>query len=57
MKIVSAEYAQRSNRCKRGLYKEGNEIYHADAVRAFNILKKYRLEQGEEEKMSVSGQQ
>ena len=57
MKMVSAEYLERSNRCKRGLYKEGNEIYNADAVGAFNILKKYRLEQGEEEKMSVSGQQ
>lgn len=54
-KTVSAEYAERSNRCKRGLYKEGKEIYNADAVGAFNILKKYRMEQGEEEKMSVSG--
>ncbi|WP_207876660.1 RNA-guided endonuclease TnpB family protein, partial [Clostridium sp. HV4-5-A1G] len=40
-KEVSKEYAERSNRKYRGLYKENNKIYNADCVGAYNILKKY----------------
>ncbi|CAB1249587.1 transposase [Clostridiaceae bacterium BL-3] len=41
VKEVSKEYAERSNRKYRGLYKENNKIYNADCVGAYNILKKY----------------
>jgi len=39
-KEVSKEYARKSNRKKRGLYKEGETIWNADAVGAYNILRK-----------------
>ena len=39
---VSSEYAQKSNRRQRGLYCENREIYNADAVGAYNILRKYK---------------
>lgn len=40
-KEVSKKYAEKSNRKYRGLYKEGTQIYNADCVGAYNILKKY----------------
>lgn len=52
---VSKEYARKSNRCKRGLYKEDNQIYNADAVGAFNILRKYQTSAEIEKELSVSG--
>ena len=52
---VSKEYAEKKNRRKRGLYKEGKTIYNADAVGAYNILKKYQMQYGKIRKMSVSG--
>ena len=36
---VSAKYAVGENRIYRGLYKDGNEIFHADTLGAFNILR------------------
>lgn len=53
---VSAGYAEKNNRCKRGLYKDGKELYNADAVGAYNILRKYLQKNGKtEKKMSVTG--
>ena len=40
--IVSKEYANKANRVKRGLYKEDNNIYNADIVGAYNIMRIYR---------------
>lgn len=40
-KEVSKEYAVKPNRKYRGLYKECRNIYNADCVGAYNILKKY----------------
>ena len=39
---VSKEYAIKGNRQKRGLYKDGENIWNADAVGAYNILRKYK---------------
>ena len=36
---VSKESAQKSNRIKRGLYKDGDKIWNADSVGAYNILR------------------
>ena len=41
---VCAEEAIKGNRIKRGLYQEGQNIYNADALRAYNILRKYLYE-------------
>ena len=41
---VSSEYAHKDNRIYRGLYKDGNDIYNADSVGAYNILRKYYKE-------------
>ena len=38
---VSEACAQKQNRKKRGLYKDGVRLYNADAVGAYNILRKY----------------
>ena len=38
---VSEAYAKKSNRQKRGLYKDNGSIWNADAVGAYNILRKY----------------
>lgn len=38
---VSNEYAQKKNRKKRGLYQEGQIIFNADSVGAFNIMRLY----------------
>jgi len=39
---VSEKYADKTNRKKRGLYKEAGKIWNADAVGAYNILRKYK---------------
>ncbi|MBP3732903.1 MAG: transposase [Bacilli bacterium] len=44
--IVSKEYANKANRVKRGLYKEDNSIYNADAVGAYNIMRIYLQKEG-----------
>ena len=52
---VSKKYAEKKNRRRRGLYKEGETIFNADAVGAYNILKKYQMQYGKIRKMPVSG--
>ena len=47
--------ARKENRKARGLYKDGKDIYNADAVGAYNILRKYFREEGMEKEMSVTG--
>ena len=52
---VSKECAKKSNRRMRGLYCVDHHIYNADAVGAFNILRKYHAVSGKAMKMPVSG--
>lgn len=52
---VAKKYAVPSNRKKRGLYRDNTETYNADAVGAFNILRKYLSVTGEQKKLSVKG--
>lgn len=52
---VSKKYASRKKRCRRGLYKDGKDIFQADAVGAYNILRKYFASADIERKLSVSG--
>lgn len=52
---VSKEYAEGRNRCMRGLYKEEECIYQADAVGAYNILRKYSNKSAKEIKLPVMG--
>lgn len=52
---VSAVCACRSNRKKRGLYCVDSQIYNADAVGAYNILRKYHAVSGNVKNMPVSG--
>lgn len=40
-KKVTKKYAKKSNRKQRGLYIDNDEVFNADAVGAFNILRKY----------------
>lgn len=54
---VSKQYAQKSNRIQRGLYIEGNQIYNADAVGAFNILRKYCSSKSIKQQFSTKGLQ
>ena len=41
---VSKDYYDKSQRKHRGLFKDGNDIYNADAVGAYNIMRLYRQE-------------
>lgn len=52
---VSEECAQKRNRKKRGLYLDGGRVYNADAVGAYNILRKYSTVSGSVIRMPVSG--
>ena len=52
---VSKAYARESNRKHRGLYMEEGKIYNADAVGAYNILRKYTAVSGIEINMPISG--
>ena len=52
---VSKEYAIKANRSKRGLYKDREVVFQADAVGAYNILRKYFAVSGNDKKLSVSG--
>ena len=40
---------------KRGLYRDRNRKYNADAVGAYNILRKYLSVSGEKKELSVTG--
>ncbi|MBR1909672.1 MAG: transposase [Lachnospiraceae bacterium] len=52
---VSKEYAVKKNRINRGLYKEDKDVFNADAVGAFNILRKYLAENEKEIVFPVKG--
>ena len=52
---VSKRYAEASNRKVRGMYITDGERYNADAVGAFNILRKYLSVSGKHKKLSVAG--
>lgn len=43
--FVSKEYAKKSNRIKRGLYRDKDNIWNADIVGAYNILRLYLQEE------------
>ena len=53
--MVSKETAEKSNRKERGLYVAKGEVFNADAVGAYNIMRKYFAISGIEKEMSVSG--
>ena len=52
---VAREFATKSNRIERGLYTDGKQAYNADAVGAYNILRKYSAASGIVITMPVSG--
>ena len=52
---VTKEYAKKCNRTNRGLYKDQMSVYNADAVGAFNILRKYLSVSGKQKELSVTG--
>ena len=41
-----------SNRKERGLYRDGNRVYNADAVGVYNILRKYHSVSGVKKELS-----
>ena len=53
--MVAKEYAIKGNRRKRGLYQKGREIYNADTVGAYNILRKYIAVSGAEIRLDQRG--
>ena len=52
---VSKSYAEVSNRKERGMYATDGMRYNADAVGAFNILRKYLTVSGKQKELSVTG--
>ena len=52
---VSKRYAEASNRKERGIYITNGVRYNADAVGAFNILRKYLSVSGKQKELSVTG--
>ena len=52
---VSKRYAEASNRKERGMYITDGVRYNADAVGAFNILRKYLSVAGKQKELSVAG--
>lgn len=52
---ITREYARKANRWHRGLYVSGKRIWNADAVGAFNILRKYMSVTGRSGRMPVIG--
>lgn len=52
---VSRIYAEKKNRKKRGIYAADAVIYNADAVGAYNILRKYNAVSGKEIQMPIIG--
>ena len=52
---VSEEYYKKTNRIKRGLYKDSNIIYNSDSVGAYNIMRIYRKEKGIDITMPIKG--
>ena len=52
---VERKYANKSNRVQRGLYVSEGNIYNADAIGAYNILRKYCDEHGIKKTFSIKG--
>ena len=52
---ISKRYAKASNRKERGMYITDGVRYNADAVGAFNILRKYLSVSGKQKELSVTG--
>ena len=52
---VGKRYAEPSNRKERGSYRDGNRVYNADAVGAYNILRKYHSVSEIKRELSVTG--
>ena len=52
---VSKRYAEASNRKERGMYVTDGVRYNADAVGAFNILRKYLSVSGKQKELSLTG--
>ena len=52
---VSKRYAEASNRKERGIYITDGVRFNADAVGAFNILRKYLSVSGKQKELSVTG--
>ena len=52
---VKKEYGQKENRKKRGLYRDTDKVYNADAVGAYNILRKYLKVSGIEKELCLIG--
>ncbi|WP_242981987.1 hypothetical protein [Blautia obeum] len=52
---MGKRYAEPSNRKERGLNRDGNRVYNADAVGAYNILRKYHPVSGVKKELSVTG--
>ena len=52
---VSKLYAESSNRKERGMYITDGARFNADAVGAFNILRKYLSVSGKQKELSVTG--
>ena len=52
---ISKRYAEASNRKERGMYITDGVRYNADAVGAFNILRKYFSVSGKQKELSVTG--
>ena len=52
---VSKRYAEASNRKERGMYITNGVRFNADAIGAFNILRKYLSVSGKQKELSVTG--
>ncbi|WP_294336311.1 zinc ribbon domain-containing protein, partial [uncultured Clostridium sp.] len=52
---ISKRYAEASNRKERGMYITDGVRHNADAVGAFNILRKYLSVSGKQKELSVTG--
>lgn len=52
---VSKRYAKKSNRTNRGLYEDQFHVYNADAVGAYNIMRKYIAVFNIGKELSVTG--
>lgn len=52
---VSKVYAEKNNRRKRGIYLKNQVVYNADAVGAYNILRKYSAVSGRKINMPIIG--
>lgn len=52
---VNAENAEKKNRIRRGLYQDQGKVFHADAVGAYNIMRKYDAVSGIKKELPVSG--